>query len=352
MIIDTNTNCSPHVETLRGREVTCIGRYYASSAWKRLTKTEAQLLSDAGFQIFCVFEDRGDPALTRDSGHHDAQIALSQALAIGQPERTAIYFAMEYLPSGYNETHLTGLQEYFLGVRDVIGSQYKVGCYSNGTTLAFLLNHGIIDYAWVSASTSFHGTHDFLKTDKWHIAQRRVDLNWEHVSVDTNDAPKEFGAWSLAKSDPVVATAGEASEFISEHDNQPHALEDPVRTPAEKGEAAPPFWARFGPLAAADKVNQLDEQGSRIAGSINTVKSWFHRLWIGLAGGGAAASQFMDTGQGTTGGAITHLVSAHPYLFAFGSVAVVGGLAYVAVLAIQKGLLSAVKDGRYRPRGA
>jgi hypothetical protein len=142
--IDTNTNCAPHVASLKARGVTVIARYYASSSWKRMTAPEVRTLSEAGFKLASVFEDSGKPPLTVEYGQHDAQIALNQARAVGQPEGTPIYFALENLPSGYNASHLPGLKLYFQGIASVLSGHYKIGAYSNGLTLATLLDAGLI----------------------------------------------------------------------------------------------------------------------------------------------------------------------------------------------------------------
>src|SRR6516225_4879370 len=110
-VIDTDTCCTPHLKDLKEKHgVTHIGRYYAATgSWKRLTKTEARAISDAGLQLFTVYEGSGDPELSVDRGRHDAQVAMSQAKNIGQPAGTPIYFAMEHLPSGYKAAHVPGI---------------------------------------------------------------------------------------------------------------------------------------------------------------------------------------------------------------------------------------------------
>jgi hypothetical protein len=59
MIIDTDTNCTPHTKALKDRGVTHIGRYYAARGSKRITRDEAQALSKAGMQVFVVYEACG-----------------------------------------------------------------------------------------------------------------------------------------------------------------------------------------------------------------------------------------------------------------------------------------------------
>lgn len=206
-VIDTNSNTSSHINFLKNKGITAVGRYYSSSAWKRLTKPEATALSNAGIQIFTVFEDRGDPQLSVSSGIHDAQIALQQAAAVGQPEGSAIYFALEHLPNGYNASHLPGIRNYCSGLKQVLDGRYKIGVYSDGVVCDALLHEGLCEYAWLSASTAFAGSKAFFDGGRWALAQRRVDLDWGGLSIDTNDAKNDFGAFRLGIAAPVAVAA-------------------------------------------------------------------------------------------------------------------------------------------------
>ena len=173
-VVDTDSNTSDHIPFLRNKGVTAVGRYYSRKAWKRLTRPEAQALSDAGIEIFTVFEDSGDPELSADRGVNDAQIALQQATGVGQPQGSAIYFAMEHLPNGYNASHLPGIRNYYRGLKEVLDGKYRLGVYSDGIVCDALLGEGLCDYAWLSASSSFPGTRDFDRSGRWALAQRRV----------------------------------------------------------------------------------------------------------------------------------------------------------------------------------
>lgn len=197
MIIDTADNVSHRLPYLKGRGVVAIGRYYSSSSWKRLTHPEAVAISDAGFKLFAVFENNGDPDLTVEQGVHDAQIASVQAMNIGQPSGSTIYFALEHLPSGYTADDVPGALDYFDGIREVLGDRYDAGVYSDGVICDMLLKHGLCVHAWLSASTSFEGSKAFDASGQWSLAQRRIDQNWGGLSIDTNDAKPIFGQWDL-----------------------------------------------------------------------------------------------------------------------------------------------------------
>lgn len=206
-VIDTNDNVSAHLADLKSRGVTAIGRYYSSSSWKRITKQEAANITNAGMDIFVVFEDSGDPTLTADTGIHHAQIAATQAKGIGQPKGSTIYFALEHLPSGYKKKHVKAIKEYIGGVKDVLNEKYRVGVYSDGVVCDALLSSGLCDHAWLSASSSFEGTKDFYESDRWSLAQdSHVDQNWNGLSVDLNEAKNNFGAFKVELNDGLIAS--------------------------------------------------------------------------------------------------------------------------------------------------
>jgi hypothetical protein len=72
-----------------------------------VVQTRAKLFHeepDAGF-----FENNGDPTLDGDASTSDAQLALQQAEAIGQPLNSAIYFVLEHLPNGYTSQDVPGV---------------------------------------------------------------------------------------------------------------------------------------------------------------------------------------------------------------------------------------------------
>ena len=349
-VIDTSSNCLGHLDQLKSEGVECIGRYYASQAWKRITQTEARAISAAGMQLFMVFEDSGAPALTVDRGRNDAQLAMGQARHIGQPQGSAIYFALENLPHGYSPADIPHIQLYFEGVRRVLAGTYKVGCYSNGSTLAALLDAKLIDYAWVSASTSFHGTKDFLAGKRWHLAQRKVDLDWAGVSADTNDVNiEDFGAFQLpvpesasAPSTIESAIAGATAGAVASV-----AADEPLPAVAAVADAKP--------KRDLDYINEMAEQASRLAGHIRG--AWTSiKLALGIGTGGTMlASQLVDTNKGNAAVA-TSWGTQHPWLMLLIGMTVVmivlGGILIYFGPKIIKGLVSAFKDGRYTPPAA
>jgi hypothetical protein len=208
-VIDTNSNCTNKTDYLRTKGVTAVGRYYRviHPEW-RVTKAEAQKLGAAGIKLFIVYEDTGhNLTLTAAQGKTDGQNALDQATEIGQPPGTPIYFALEGLPNGYVEADLPAIRKYFSGVQQAIGSKYKLGVYSNGLVCETVLDEGICDYTWLSASKAFAGTRDFYRSGRWNLSQTTpLDQNWNGLSVDVNEANDDFGGFAVTAA-PVMAPA-------------------------------------------------------------------------------------------------------------------------------------------------
>jgi len=223
-IIDTNNNVSGHLSVLKALGVTAIGRYYASSQRKRVTRIEASAISAAGLDLFVVFENSGDPQLSFESGVHDAQIALGQAEALGQPEGTAIYFALEHDKfGGFGTDHIPGLKRYLDGVKHVLGPQYKVGVYGDGVVCKTALDAGLCDFTWLSASTKHPGTPEFTASGRATLIQGKrspndrggaIDKTIDGLSIDFNIALKpDFGQFRLTAEKPAIAAKAPPTSF-------------------------------------------------------------------------------------------------------------------------------------------
>lgn len=211
-VVDTNTNCANKIDVLKARGVTAVGRYYARSGSKRLTRAEALKVSAANIALFTVFEAGGDPALSAAQGRADAAVAAASAVAVGQPEGSAIYFALEHLPHGYDVEHLPGIRNYVDAVRAELAERWKLGLYSDGIVLATMLDEHRCDYTWLSASSSFPGSKAFYKSNRWSLFQQvPVNLDWDGLSIDTNEAKSDFGAFKVGHS-AVIAPGGTSND--------------------------------------------------------------------------------------------------------------------------------------------
>lgn len=163
-------------------------------------------------------------------------------------------------------------------------------------------------------------------------------------------------ALNLASAAPV-AVATESPKAVGEH---PNDVAMGVISGAASGtvadsvtaDKATPLMDRIAPNAA--KVEELAGQGSRIAEHIKTFKAM---LWKGggtAVAAGSAAVGLVDPTKGNAAVAGSW-GSQHPFLLAALCVgvtaAIIAGYAYYKAKKIEKGLVTAVDDGRYEPRG-
>lgn len=218
LVIDTNSRTSSQISLMKEKHVTAVGRYYSRKKGKAITPSEASKLINAGFKIFMVFEDSGNPELTFEAGENDAVTAIEQASQIGQPDGSCIYFAMEHLPDGYRKNHLTGIAAYFSGLNAKINRKFKIGVYSNGIVCDALLRAGLCQHAWLSASMAFEGSTAFYDSGRWSLAQRQIDIDWENLSVDINEAKSDFGEFDR------LSRAGEAEAPVGQNILKPSTL--------------------------------------------------------------------------------------------------------------------------------
>lgn len=198
-VVDTNSICTNKIATLQQRGVTAVGRYYTTyHPSYQLLRQEADAITAAGIKLFVVFENCANPVLDQKHGTTDANLALAQAIALGQPENSAIYFAAEGLPDGYHQSVVNNAKNYFSAIRQVLGQRYAVGVYSNGLICSALAN--ICQYFWLSASMGFDGSANYYAHGAWNVAQKTpVDQNWDGLSIDVNETKADFGAFGALR---------------------------------------------------------------------------------------------------------------------------------------------------------
>ncbi|MBC2662836.1 DUF1353 domain-containing protein [Novosphingobium flavum] len=337
LVIDTSDNTSASIASLQARGVTAVGRYYSSNAWKRLTAQEARSVSLAGIKLFTVFEDKGDPELTIEKGVFDGQIAIQQARAIGQPEGSAIYFALEHLPHGYSKSHVPGAKLYIEGVRQALADLYAVGVYSNGVVLEAMLDTGLCEFAWLSASRAFEGSKAFYASRRWVIAQDpKVDQNWGGLSVDINEVQGSFGAFDVTQtldtkrlSNGTAAFSGEPKAVWltnSGRDRTMRIVEDfwfrdrsgkvweaPAGTVVDGASIPKPLWSTVGSPYTGDyrRASIVHDLACVLAQGSNTDRRTADRMFYeACRAGGCSAFEATILYIGVRIGALAYLVPA------------------------------------------
>lgn len=100
----------PKAEALYANGYRYIGRYltgtYGGGIDKALSRTEAQIILDAGLHFFPIYQDGGSNVVnfTSQTGTEDAKKAIKAAKNLGLPRDTVIYFAVDFDCMDYQVT--------------------------------------------------------------------------------------------------------------------------------------------------------------------------------------------------------------------------------------------------------
>ena len=183
------------VRKLREHGVKTVFRYYShlppSLVGKDLQPEEAKIIIGEGLSIGSVFQHYNNCFRTFENnwGREDAEQALRQAEAAGQPEGSAIYFGVD-ADWPYQQLR-DPILKYFDDVKRAFeGSGIAVGIYSNGCICNAVRTAGTASYFWLSGSTGHSGTQAFYNTGAWSMFQNALDIAPPEVGfgVDTNIA--------------------------------------------------------------------------------------------------------------------------------------------------------------------
>jgi hypothetical protein len=198
--IDMPTDARDVLSELKGSRLIFVARYYRdpTSRWPTLSAAEAAMLSAAGFKIVAVWEFHSHKPgyFSYATGYADGISAYRQAVSIGQPADSAIYFAVDY---NAQPPDITGpIDRYFRGVAAALASvdgvpHYRVGVYGSGAVCAYLKHGRLAQYAWLSNSTAWSGYDAFTE---WNIRQLTVSpfLSFDH---DLNEPTGDYGGFQV-----------------------------------------------------------------------------------------------------------------------------------------------------------
>lgn len=195
---DSSSACTQStIDCLKEKGYSFVGRYYSDTTHitgKKLTASEAQLLSQNGIDIVTVYEDLPTEGsyFSASRGTKDANGALAQAASVGQPQGSAIYFTVDYDASSSDIAG--GITDYFKAIAETIGTQYVVGVYGSGNTCTAILKSGHAQLAWLAQSTGWGGYHSF---NDWVIKQG-AEQSVCGLNSDLDEAQGDFGAFRVA----------------------------------------------------------------------------------------------------------------------------------------------------------
>ena len=165
-------------------------RYLVPAGYsKRLTKSEAQILTDAGLLILCVYETTANrPAGGTAYGAADGAKAFVCAREIGMPTSGCIYFAADYDAGGDD---FDAIEAYLRAAREQVG-EYKVGIYGGSRVIEEMAARGVCEgfwqaYAWAYGIISKHNT----------VHQCSATQTVAGIPVDRDESFSDDGFWNF-----------------------------------------------------------------------------------------------------------------------------------------------------------
>jgi Domain of unknown function (DUF1906) len=200
--LDVDFDCTSHLNDIVAAGYDFVCRYYANGDRPKIVgPAEAQAIAKAGLALVVVWED-GYPTsagyFSFAKGADDATSAFYDALRLGQPMSSPIYFAVDYDAS---QGELAGaIFDYFRGIKagmaasSASGASYPIGVYGSGLTCQFVIGQGMASYAWLSQSSGFRGSKDYTR---WNIKQG-PETTFAGMDIDTDEGADDYGGFSVA----------------------------------------------------------------------------------------------------------------------------------------------------------
>ncbi|RKN85873.1 DUF1906 domain-containing protein [Paenibacillus ginsengarvi] len=165
-----------------------VCRYLVPQGWKRLTREEAEAISEAGLSLVSVYETTADRALGgREAGLRDGVIAARTAQAIGQPEGSAIYFAVDFDATA---AQMPTIIEYIRAAGEA-SPAYVTGVYGSSAVIEAVRAAGACSRFWQTYAWS-RGH----KADGIHLYQHRNDIQVNGIGIDLDESYGDEGWWS------------------------------------------------------------------------------------------------------------------------------------------------------------
>ncbi|ULL18178.1 DUF1906 domain-containing protein [Paenibacillus sp. H1-7] len=167
-------------------------RYLVPSSWKALSRSEVEIISNAGLQIVSVFETTANRALGgRAAGLSDGATAMALAAQMGQPAGSAIYFAVDF---DATPTQMATIIEYIKGASSATPNYYT-GVYGSYSVVEAVYAAGACSRFWQTYSWS-----GGRQSDIANIYQYRNDITVNGIPVDLNESYGAEGWWSTVPS--------------------------------------------------------------------------------------------------------------------------------------------------------
>lgn len=197
-----------------------IGRYltgtYSGGINKALSREEAEIILEAGLKFFPIYQDGGTAVeeFTAENGQLDGKAAVNAAKALGLPDGTIIYFAVDFDTFDYQIT--SNILPYFKEVYDEVSSSsaYKVGIYGTRNVCSRVSDKGYAYCSFVAnMSTGFSGNLGFKMPSNWAFEQfGNRDKNDNYLTISSTDGNFEIDKDGVSGRDDGVSWLKDVEE--------------------------------------------------------------------------------------------------------------------------------------------
>jgi hypothetical protein len=214
-----------------------------SLSWKRLTVSEAEVLTEAGLNVLCVYETSANRAAGgEENGRTDGIKALKEANILGMPTYGCIYFAVDY---DAGSSDFDAIEAYLRAAKEQIG-EYKIGVYGGYDVITAMAERGTCDCYWQTYAWS-RGK----QSDSNTVYQYKNDQTVAGIAVDLNEAYSDDGFWNYNI---------KANKPEPEQEQEPEPKEEPTgNNPSNWAEDATAWMIEQG-LSKGDGNGNFDWQ--------------------------------------------------------------------------------------------
>lgn len=273
-IIDTNHDTTAKLATLKADGIEAVIRYddrLNPHGDKQIKPAEARAIQAAGLRLGIVYEGAGDQVgqFSDAIGYADAKYSRAQAAERGQPDGSAVYFAVDFDPNAFQLKQ--SVLPYFEGVRRAFLEpanlpKLRVGVYGSGLTCQTVLSAGLAELTWVSCSMGWSESHVFVAGGRWNLLQH-LPQTIAGLDTDPDEANPlhpdigDFVPFGPLPDEPVVAAAPAGS------------VAGPAAQPAPAGTPAPPAapWVNKG-ILMTEFGGRSDPEDSAYGGPVDPTK--------------------------------------------------------------------------------
>ncbi len=207
-VIDTNHNVTRKLAALKVLGIETIIRYdnrLGPHGEKQVKSDEAQAIADAKMRLAIVYEGAGDKVsqFSEGLGYLDAKYSRQRAPERGQPDGSAVYFAVDFdATAGQVESRII---PYFQGVKRAFeeeggGADLRVGVYGSGLVCRTVKETDLADLTWISCSMGWAESRAFLAAGDYTLRQHTpktiagLDTDPNDINPDVTDIG-DFVPW-------------------------------------------------------------------------------------------------------------------------------------------------------------